>query len=137
MENEDNRKLFATKVSDGETFFLPMATILETGNHIGQLENGDKRYICATSFVKFVKSALEATSNALLEPPFVTINFLEANILSQWIDSFTESATQGMGFGDVSIVKDWEEQKDKNTGRRVYIWSEDAHLQGYDYRPTI
>lgn len=29
------------KMEDGETLFLPMATILETGNHIAQ--NGDGR----------------------------------------------------------------------------------------------
>jgi len=50
------------KISDEEFLFLPLATILETGNHIAQNGNGTQRRKIAVFFVKQVQLALEGKS---------------------------------------------------------------------------
>jgi hypothetical protein len=39
---------------------------------------------------------------------------------------------RGAGMGDLSIIKEWEKFKRKIPDHRVFIWSLDSHLQGYD-----
>jgi len=48
---------FQTYAQPGCTFLLPMATILETGNHIAQNGDGTMRRKTAIRFVKEVKEA--------------------------------------------------------------------------------
>lgn len=112
-----------------EELFLPMATILETGNHIGQNGDGRQRRACAQRFVKQVKLALEGRS------PFKPISFLRAEQLQAWLDEFPDHAGRGSGLGDLSILQDWRRLCEQNPHRRVYIWSLDEHLGGYD-RPA-
>lgn len=57
------------KIQDGESLFLPMATILETGNHIAQNGDGKQRRKVAAVFVEQVQLALDGKS------PFTPIAF--------------------------------------------------------------
>lgn len=117
------------KVELGEKLFLPMATILETGNHISQNGDGRQRRQCAERFLRQVALAIDGKS------PFTPINFLAAEDMRNWLSEFPDAAMQGRGLGDLSIIHDWERQKHLHHGRRVYIWSLDDHLQGYDTHP--
>lgn len=119
------------KIGDDEQLFLPMATILETGNHIGQVKDGHRRRCCAITFVQQVNAALNGDS------PFKPVSFLEARQLQAWLDEFPDHASQGSGLGDLSIIHDWQRLCEQNTGRRVYIWSLDEHLAGFDRAGTI
>ena len=109
-----------------EELFLPMATILETGNHIGQNGDGHQRRVCAVRFVKQVTLALEGQS------PFKPIRFLQKPELIAWLKDFPDHANRGSGLGDLSIIQDWQRICDQNPNRRVYIWSLDGHLSSYD-----
>lgn len=109
-----------------ESLFLPMATILETGNHIGQNGDGRQRRTCAERFVKKVQQALGGQS------PFKPISFLEAEHMQAWLSEFPDHATRSSGLGDLSIIHDWHRLCGQNGGRRVYIWSLDHHLCSYD-----
>lgn len=113
------------KIADDEKLFLPMATILETGNHIGQNGDGNQRRQCAQRFVDQVQRAISG------ESPFNPINFVEAAQMQQWLDQFADWAGQGSGLGDLSIVDDWNRICQQNKARRVYIWSLDQHMSGY------
>lgn len=114
------------KIRQKEKLFLPMATILETGNHIGQNGNGGARRACAELFVAQVQLALEGSS------PFHPISFLKPDEMAQWLAKFPDHATTGSGLGDLTIVQDWERLCELNRGRRVYVWSLDEHLASYD-----
>jgi hypothetical protein len=114
------------RIEEGESMFLPMATVLETGNHIAQNGDGNLRRQCTTRFVDQVQLALNGKS------PFTPINFLEQEDMQRWLDEFPDWAMQGSGLGDLSIVHDWRRLCQQNQGRRVYIWSLDAHLSGFD-----
>ncbi|HBQ11999.1 MAG TPA: hypothetical protein DEF51_12910 [Myxococcales bacterium] len=114
------------KIEEREHLLLPMATILETGNHIGQHGDGQKRRETAKLFVDWVNKAVEGTS------PFAATSFVNANELKSWLDEFPDWANRGSGLGDLSIVKEWERQCALHPQRRVYVWSKDAHLQALD-----
>ena len=111
-----------TKIRNKETLFLPMATILETGNHIAQNGNGNQRRTCAQKFVSQVQKALNG------ESPFRPISFLTDKQLQHWLNEFPESAMRGSGLGDLAIVHDFYRTCEQNPRRRVYIWSLDEHL---------
>lgn len=119
------------RVTARESLLLPMATILETGNHIGQNEDGGARRACAQRFVQQVGAALEGQS------PFKPIHFLQAEALRTWLNEFPDHVATGSGLGDLSIVHDWHRLCQQNRARRVYIWSLDAHLAAYDRAPEL
>ena len=119
------------KVVDDEHLFLPMATVLETGNHIGQNGDGKQRRQCAERFVKQVQRALAG------ESPFSPIDFVETEKMQRWLNDFPDWVSQGSGLGDLSIKHDWQRLCDQNKGRRVYIWSLDNHLSSFDRGPEL
>lgn len=125
-QHDEIMAMLGQKVAEAEQLFLPMATILETGNHIGQNGDGTQRRHCATRFAQQVSAALNS------ESPFKPVSFLKAEQLQAWLDEFPDHAGRGSGLGDLSIIHDWQRLRHQNTGRRVYIWSLDDHLSGYD-----
>jgi hypothetical protein len=54
-----------------------------------------------------------------------------------WLTEFPDHAMRGAGVGDLSIVKVWERQCELHQARRVFVWSYDAHLSGYDRPPLL
>lgn len=111
-----------SKIVNGETLFLPLATILESGNHIAQVQNGSQRRRSAEKFVDYVQQALTGSS------PFKPINFITQEQMQLWLNDFPESAMRGQGLGDLSIIHDFHTQCSKNRYLKVYIWSLDEHL---------
>lgn len=118
------------KISKGESLFLPLATILETGNHIAQNGNGNMRRIVAERFVKQVQLALDGQS------PFTPISFQNTMNIGKWLADFPDSAMQGQGLGDLSIINDYKEMRALHPMRLVYIWSLDRHLSSYSKAHT-
>ncbi|ATB48122.1 hypothetical protein [Corallococcus macrosporus] len=126
------------KIKAGDTLLLPMTSILETGNHIGQCSmQGQARRKAATAFVKFVTEALKG------DLPFRPTPFFQAKELATWLVEFPDWAMRsdakgkGSGLGDLTIQKEWMRQCDLNPGRRVYIWSLDQQLHRFDRLPTM
>lgn len=119
-------ELLKRKIEEKESLFLPMATILETGNHIAQNGDGTQRRQCANRFVEQVQMAIDGKT------PFTAMNFLEADELRKWLTEFPDVAMRGCGLGDLSIKHDWERLCVQHAARRVYVWSLDQHLSGCD-----
>ena len=113
---------FQRKIENRDTLFLPMATILETGNHIAQNGDGGHRRACAIKFVSEVGKALEGMSQ------FKPISFLEKEQLQLWLKEFPEYAMRGNSLGDLSIIHDFQRLCRQNPRREIYIWSQDSHL---------
>lgn len=114
------------RVQRGEFLLLPLATIIETGNHIAQNGDGRQRRQTAEKFALQVTQALEGLS------PFKPTSPMDLDALKTWLGEFPEYAMHGVGLADLSIIKEWERQRDLNQARRVIIWSLDKHLSGYD-----
>lgn len=52
--------------------------------------------------------------------------------MSSWLDAFPDSASQGIGLGDLSIKKEWEELCSRHRMSHVWVWTLDADLAGLD-----
>jgi hypothetical protein len=129
--------LLTEKLKVPETLLLPMTTILETGNHIGQNGDGRQRREAAKRFVGQVHLALQGQS------PFTPTPLFTREELGGWLGEFpdwamrNDSRGKGSGLGDLSIVKAFEHQCALNPSRRVYIWSQDEVLCRYDRPPVL
>lgn len=121
-DHKEAIRVLRSKIDNKENLFLPMATILESGNHIAQIRNGKDRRSSAENFVYYVQKALEGSS------PFKPLSFLTPEQMQQWLKEFPESATRGWGLGDLSIIHDFHGQCSRNPHLKVYIWSLDEHL---------
>lgn len=117
------------KIGEGWSLLLPLAAIVETGNHIAQCANGDLRRNAARRFVKQVRMAIEG------EAPWVVTPLPDASDWFAWLDEFPDTAMRGVGIGDLTIIKEFERQCLLNPARRVVIWSLDSDLDGYDRSP--
>jgi len=121
-DHEETIRNLRSKIDNKETIFLPMATILESGNHIAQVQNGSQRRQLALKFVRYVQQALEGRS------PFKPLNFITPEQMQIWLKDFPEWAMRERGLGDLSIIHDFHTQCSKNRYLKVYIWSLDEHL---------
>jgi hypothetical protein len=128
---------FATFAEAGCSFLLPMATILETGNHIAQNGDGNLRRETAQRFVLAVKGAFSG------EAPWRPVVFPVTEEILSWIDTFPDCAgrnkatdkPEGTSFGDLTIIQEYEKACARFPMSEVFIWSLDSDLQSYRHNP--
>jgi predicted nucleic acid-binding protein len=118
-------------ITDKTTLLLPMAAVVETGNHIAQNGDGRERRQAAERFVNTVTEAMGGNA------PWTPTPFLELASLQAWLAEYPDRAMSGLGLGDLTMVKEWERQCALHRGRRVFIWSLDKHLRTFDRAPEI
>jgi hypothetical protein len=127
---------FREYIELGCTFLLPMATILETGNHIAQNGDGRIRRQSAKNFVEAVKKAFAG------EIPWSPTEFPQTTEILEWIDQFPDLAgrnkapnkQEGTSFGDLSIIEEFHKACKRFSMSEVFIWSLDQDLKNY-HRP--
>jgi len=115
------------------TFILPMATIIETGNHIAQQGDGRMRREVAQRFIQAIKGAFEG------DAPWQPAEFPNTREILSWIDDFPELAgknksarkEEGTSFGDLSIIKEFEKACRRFSMSEVFVWSLDVDLQQF------
>jgi len=128
-DHEDTQSLLREYVADRVSLLLPMAAIIETGNHVARHGDGNQRRRTARRFVKSVVDAVEGRA------PWTPTPFFEQDELGKWLNEFPDEAMRGVGLADLSIVKEFERQCALHPYRHVFIWSLDRHLASYD-RPA-
>ncbi|AWW30940.1 hypothetical protein DN752_12825 [Echinicola strongylocentroti] len=116
---------FEDRIRNRDSFFLPYVTLVETGNFIAQLSGNLKR----DKSLEFANQVKLALNN---QAPWKPLRFPEKESLLLNIDKFPDYASRGIGFGDFSIIQDWEEQKNIFKAYSVKIWSLDEGLCGYE-----
>lgn len=116
------------KLAAREQLLMPLAAIIETGNHIAHVSDGFGRRSAAGRFVELVRPAIAGDS------PFTPTPMPDLATVGGWLDLFVDDATAEIGIADRSILAVWEAQRTQHAAskRRVYVWSYDAHLSGYD-----
>lgn len=136
-KNQDKAKVvedFTEYAQSGVTFILPMATIIETGNHIAQNGDGNLRRQTADRFCIAVKGAFNG------QAPYRPSEFPSTTEILTWIDDFPRCAGQnksptkiheGTSFGDLSIIKEFEKSCSKFPMTEIFIWSLDCDLSSY------
>ena len=120
---------FQKAVDEKEALILPLSTIIESGNHIAHIADGNIRREKAVKFQEFLKKTAKEEAPWTLYGVEFTSEDLE--ILAE---EFPEKAlSMKMGLGDMSIIRFYEKYKASVPGvGRIMIWSTDRHLQGYE-----
>ena len=119
---------FKEKADADCSFFIPLATILETGNHIAQNGDGRQRLDSAIKFVKLIEKSIEG------ESPFKVLKFFDQGELRNWLQEFPESAKRKESFGDLSIRKDLDRLHELKPREDIFIWTLDGHLDAYSIK---
>ena len=120
---------FKDRIEAGSRFHVPVAAIIQTGNHIADVTNGHHRRRCAEKFRDMVEKALKR------EGPWVVTQMPDAQKIRKWLAQFPDYATQELGIANISIIHAWEEACRLNRRGRVTIWSLKKKLASYDQRP--
>jgi hypothetical protein len=123
------RELIAFCENVSTSLILPIATIIETGNHIAHVSDGRLRRRSASVFRDQVRQAISGLA------PWAPTSMINLAGLSELLDRFPEAATQGIGLADLSIIREWEVACDRHPRHRVRIWSLDKHLDAYNREP--
>lgn len=105
------------------SFILPMATIIETGNHIAQNGNGNTRRDIAIQFCEHVSKVLND------EAPYKISSFPNNEEIKKWLNQFPNLAMrnkspikqEGTSFGDLTIIQEFEKQKDLHKNFEIFI----------------
>lgn len=130
---------FMEYAGNGCTFILPMATILETGNHIAQNGDGRLRRQTAERFCAAVKGAFTG------EAPYQPSEFPNTGEILGWLEEFPGKAGQnksptrtgeGTSFGDLSIIKEYQKCVARFRMSEVFIWSLDSDLTAFHHTPA-
>ena len=126
-DSEMIKEEFRQVIDNKEILILPIATIIEAGNHIAHISNGNSRRTIASKFGEFLRKTAEGKA-----PWKLYGKELENEGLLYLADHIEENAMQQVGVGDMSIIHAYEQYKSNTPGiGRIMIWSTDKHLQGY------
>lgn len=120
-------------VSLGVQLVLPIAAVIETGNHIVQLPDGASRRTCAERFVALLR--LTATERL----PWVLHSVAwDERMLAKLCDGtemtgpFVELASAGViGTGDLAILAECESYAERTAHVEVKVWTLDERLAAY------
>lgn len=114
-------------LESNDVLIMPFATIVETGNHIAHISDGNKRRKIARKFGEFLRKTAKGEAPWKL---YGVKNTKEE--LLYLADNIEDFATREIGIGDMSIVYAYERYIEETPGvGTIMIWSTDTHLQGY------
>lgn len=110
-----------------EVLILPIATIIETGNHIAHITDSNARRNIAGKFGEYLRKTAEG------EAPWQLYGIeIDKEGLLYLADHIEENASRKIGIGDMSIIHAYDQYRETVPGiGRIMIWSIDTHLQGY------
>lgn len=127
-KNQDHDRVaidYQAMVANHDTFVLPVATLVETGNHIANSSGAD-RFRIASKFVELIRVALRGNGNWYVRSE------ITASVLERILGQLPTNAAAEIGFGDTSIVEQFEEYwKMEQPIGEMCIWSTDHHLSSY------
>lgn len=130
-KNQDREKVkveFKRALNNKDTLILPMASIIETGNHIAHIKAGGSiRRECAERFCIYLGKTAKGEAPWTFEGiPFSNMD------LEYLAGEFPDWASRKTGLGDLSIIRQYENYIENVPAiGKIMIWSMDAHLAGY------
>jgi hypothetical protein len=117
----------------GEVFILPATAVIETGNHISQLNDGRARRECATKFETLLANVLQSRPPWTLHEAAWNAQFIEmlrsgAGTKQSLVELFT---SQALGAGDLAILAEARQYASRVAHCKVTVWTLDRRLRGY------
>lgn len=126
------RAELAAHVKARHTMILPVTTVIEAGNHIAQLSNGDDRRKAAVTFAGILALVRDGTA------PWVPHEFAwDSDFIRRLIAGASTGSdlvgllTQRVGGGDLSILVERDLYRSRTRLTDVTIWTKDAALRAY------
>lgn len=128
-QNDVDEKIKA-EIDEGARIVLPLASVIECGNHITQIKGADpKKYI--DKFADFILKSIEG-----LEPWDIFTNqtnlFDEENF-KKLVETWRDLSMSGISMGDASIIQVANHYDSKNF--TVEIFTGDTGLKAYEPAP--
>lgn len=112
---------------NGDIFVLPVAVLVETGNHIAQARYN--KYEIATKFVELIHGAIEGRNNWNVRPS------ISSDVLEKILTQYPSNAARSVGFGDTSIREQFEEYwVEKQPIGVMRIWTLDEDFSSCSIR---
>jgi len=121
-------------VDAGDRLYLPLACIIETGNHLARLSDGHDRRRLAEAFASKVTEAIENRAPWQIVPTGGS-DQSDWSDLRNWLARFPDDATRGLSFTDAIIIYVYDTYCKKSRMSHVCVWALDSHLHGLD-RPS-
>ena len=126
--HEDAKLEYQLMAEEENVFILPVATLVETGNHIAHISDGSLRYSIALKFAELIEKARTSIDNWNVQPE------ISSEVLGRIIEQIPSHANVQTGFGDISIIEQFlDYQENHQPIGEMCIWSYDHHLQSYSY----
>lgn len=119
-------------------FVLPTATIIETGNHIFQLKDGDARRRCAQKYAAVLRRTADGqTPWTVFERTWSgELLHILCDGASTGLDLVEHAMRSQLGAGDLSIVMERDLYAAQNSGLHVRIWTVDDRLNTWAEIPA-
>lgn len=112
---------------NSNTLLLPLATIIETGNHIAHISDGNTRRKKGKQMAEMLRNM--AQGNA---PWDYYENEITREDLLNMANNFPDMVMRETGIGDLAIISAYEKYKNSVPAiGYIRIWSLDNHLAGY------
>jgi hypothetical protein len=133
--HEDVRAEFRTRHAAGDLFILPLTAVIETGNHIEQIEDGlgHHRRRCAEGLCAILRLVADGTAPWVLHR--VT---WDDRLLGRFCDGgpgsppFVDVAGPGqLGGGDLSILVERDFYREARAHVPVEVWTLDRRLEAW------
>ncbi|WP_136192872.1 MULTISPECIES: hypothetical protein [Actinomyces] len=139
-DSDDRRQvktLMKQRTEAGDRFVLPITAVVETGNHICQVKDGDQRRQAAVQLEKILGFVVDGKAPWALDEVQWDEKFLRAFLNGgstgqTWVQLATQGKA-GLGGGDLTLVVE-RDQYCERTGiprERVEVWTLDAALKAY------
>lgn len=124
---------FKERAAAGERFVVPIAAVIETGNHIAQIKQGD-RWAAAARFAALMDAAIREEGPFVLHRIAWDDEFLGelcgGNGTGQTLGQLAGNGT--LGAGDVAILVERDRLLASSAYAEAFLWTLDVGLQAYN-----
>ena len=119
-------------LADRDVLILPIAAVIETGNHIAHVSDGNLRRTTAIRFNEMLTSLKNNEAPWVMHEVSWDSSFLGSFLSGAGTGmTWIEHATGEMGAGDLSILAERELYQQRSGMHDVRIWTDDTVLRGY------
>lgn len=128
------QELTALQKDKQQVLILPLAAIIETGNHIAHIADGNIRRNRAEKMAELIKKTVND------EAPWTYYGKeFEREDLLEISKAVIDHAVREIGVGDLSIIQVFKKYKENVPAiGSIRVWSLDHHLQAYyEEMPSI
>ncbi len=135
-KDQDRDKVTAAlkdKQDARHTLILPVTAVVETGNHISHLQNGDARRDAATTLADLVRLVIAGKAPWHLHEFSWDKNFLNALLDGASTgSSLIEHAVSRVGCGDLCVLAERDLYRKRTAIQDIRIWTLDQQLASHN-----